>query len=114
MIKIDKPWGCEEIIFHTENYATKFLKINKNSKLSLQYHKIKEESIYVVSGILKLTYGNNISELKTIYLKQSDVFNIPPNLIHRFEATEDAVVLLETSTNHLDDIVRISDDYNRI
>ena len=57
MRTVEKPWGKEEIWAETEKYVGKFLYINVNEMLSRQYHEVKEETICVVEGILKLEIG---------------------------------------------------------
>lgn len=111
---VTKPWGHEEIWAHTPKYVGKILYINPNSKLSLQYHNEKEETIRVLKGTLYLHHeikGNK--ELIVSKLVEGDIHHVPVGTIHRFEAREEAVELVEVSTSQLDDVVRIEDDYNR-
>ncbi len=108
------PWGHEEIWAHTPKYVGKILYINPNSRLSLQYHNEKEETIRVLKGTLYLHHeikGNK--ELIVSKLVEGDIHHVPVGTIHRFEAREEAVELVEVSTSQLDDVVRIEDDYNR-
>lgn len=110
-----KPWGQEEIWAHTSNYAGKILYINPYSKLSLQYHNEKEETIRVLKGALYLHHQTPDSEAITVTrMVEGDVYHVPVGRIHRFEAREEAVELIEVSTSQLDDVVRVEDDYNRI
>ena len=53
--RVPKPWGHELIFARTERYVGKILHIAKGECLSLQYHEMKEETLYVVAGELKLT-----------------------------------------------------------
>ena len=47
-------------------------------------------------------------------LSEGKSFRIKPETIHRFTAPQDqGVTLIEASTPHLDDVVRLSDDYGR-
>ena len=109
------PWGAEEIWAHTDKYVGKILYINPHSRLSLQYHKEKEETIRVLKGTLYLHHQIKGSEHITVVpMVEGDVYHIPVGHIHRFEAKEEAVELVEVSTTQLDDVVRISDDYNRV
>lgn len=109
------PWGYEEIWAHTDKYVGKILYINPHSKLSLQYHKEKEETIRVLKGTLYLHHQAKDSErIAVVRMVEGDVYHVPVGSIHRFEAGEEAVELVEVSTTQLDDVVRISDDYNRI
>ena len=53
--KVPKPWGYELIYAKTGKYVGKILHINRGESLSLQYHEMKEETLFVVRGELKLT-----------------------------------------------------------
>lgn len=111
---VSKPWGHEEIWAHTDKYVGKILYINPNSKLSLQYHNEKEETIRVLKGTLYLHHAPK-GNTNTIVSKlvEGDVFHVLVGQVHRFEAREEAVELVEVSTTQLDDVVRIQDDYSR-
>ena len=114
MIKrIDKPWGKEEVWADTENYIGKILTILPRQMLSLQYHKYKQETIYVLSGVLRYWNSENNKEYQD--LKAGSVVQIEPNQLHRFGcATDESTILIEVSTQHKDDIVRLKDIYNRL
>ena len=120
MYKVDKPWGYEIIWAMSSDdggYVGKHIHINKGHKLSLQYHEQKEEAIYVTKGTLHfVTMGTADSPKKhttTELLKPGQYREIPTGLIHRFAAGSAAVDLIEVSTKHLDDVVRLQDDYGR-
>lgn len=107
--RVDKPWGYEEIWAHTSKYVGKLLHIKKGSRLSLQYHEVKEETIYVLEGTLIL-----LTDKDRISLPPGSVHHIPPGAMHRFTAGASAVTLIEVSTPELDDIVRVEDDHGRV
>lgn len=116
MEKIEKPWGYEVIWAKTDKYVAKFLHINPNSRLSLQFHRKKEETIYVLEGNLKLILDENSSQVssgKESILGPGAVVHITPGRVHRFGAGALPVVLCEVSTPELDDVVRLADDYKR-
>jgi len=112
---VSKPWGHEEIWARTVDYVGKVLHIDEGQRLSLQYHEKKEETIRVLSGRLEVIYSRQKDgELRSIVLEEGDSFHIFPLMIHRFCATQGTDVdLLEVSTNYLEDVVRLEDDYNR-
>ena len=113
MEQVTKPWGHEQIWARTNAYAGKLLHIRAGHMLSLQYHDVKEETVYVLEGRLHLhTTSAPTSPVKIDVLEQGQSFHIPPKLIHRVEAKED-VVLIEVSTSELDDVVRLEDNYGR-
>ena len=54
MKKIDKPWGYEELLEHNEYYVVKRLFLKEGHKCSLQFHKTKHETVYILFGTLKV------------------------------------------------------------
>jgi mannose-6-phosphate isomerase-like protein (cupin superfamily) len=110
--RVDKPWGYEEIWAETDRYVGKLLSIRAGQRLSLQLHRRKDESIYVVRGVLRLTLENEHGELELSDLAPGESRRIPVGRRHRFEALEDCE-LMEVSTPELDDVVRLEDDYGR-
>ena len=110
MDKVEKPWGHEIIWAKTDKYVAKFLHINPNSRLSLQSHEIKEETIYVMSGQLKLQLGVNGNEMS---YGPGHIVHVKPGEVHRFGAGNIPVVLCEVSTPEIEDVVRLEDDYKR-
>lgn len=109
--KIEKPWGYEILWTNSDKYAGKFLHINPESRLSLQYHEKKEETIYVMKGTLFLWEDENDKNFKP--LNPGSVYHVLPGKVHRFGAGEDSVMLCEVSSPELEDVVRLSDDYER-
>jgi mannose-6-phosphate isomerase len=109
---VEKPWGRELWIAHTEKYALKIIEVKKGHRSSLQFHVKKHEHIYVDSGILQVEWENDAHEMETILLKPGDVIENKPGRKHRVTPLED-VRLIEVSTPELDDVVRVEDDYNR-
>lgn len=109
---INKPWGSEELLEKNEKYVVKKLVMNKGCRCSLQYHEKKTETIYVLSGKLKITFGNKESNLEDKIYEANEFITIPAGIIHRMEGITDSVYL-EASTPELEDVVRISDDYSR-
>ena len=113
--EVIKPWGKEVIWAETKDYVGKLLYINEGHKLSLQYHEEKEETILVISGTLEITVGGHGRRgISTLKLSEGETYHVTPSTIHRFAATCGTnVVLAEVSTNYLDDVVRLEDDYDR-
>jgi quercetin dioxygenase-like cupin family protein len=51
-------------------------------------------------------------ELETFEIVPGDAFRFRPHTVHRVTAVEDTLVI-EVSTNHLLDVVRLEDRYGR-
>ncbi|HET7437602.1 MAG TPA: cupin domain-containing protein [Thermoanaerobaculia bacterium] len=110
--RVPKPWGYELIFAHTDKYVGKILHIEQGHSLSLQYHEMKDETLYVVDGELRLTIEND-GDRRELMLRKGEAFHIPPRLIHRMEAVVDTDVA-EVSTTELEDVVRLEDRYGRV
>jgi quercetin dioxygenase-like cupin family protein len=109
---VDKPWGHEIIWAETDQYVGKVLHIEAGEALSLQMHVTKDETVHVFSGRLLLTVGHSSTDLVEIVMEAGEAFHIKPGTVHRMEALETCDIL-EASTPHLDDLVRLEDRYGR-
>ena len=108
-----KPWGHEVIFAVTKDYVGKVLVIKAGHQLSLQFHKVKEETIYLRAGEMKFILEDGDGVMEEQIVKPGQSFHIPPNRKHRMIAVSDCEVF-EVSTPHLDDVVRLEDSYGRI
>ena len=113
VVHVSKPWGHETIWAANELYVGKILHIKAGHALSVQYHNVKDETVYLLSGQIKYSVQMpGTDELRDQELKQGEAFRVTPGTIHKMEAVTDCDVL-EASTPHLDDVVRITDRYGR-
>ena len=111
--RVEKPWGWELIWAHTDAYVGKVLFVRAGHSLSLQFHREKDESWYVQSGRAELELGEvGQSVLNTEVITEGAAFHYVPGTVHRVTALEDTTIL-EVSTPHLDDVVRLEDKYGR-
>ena len=109
---VAKPWGHERIWALTDRYCGKLLVIEAGKRLSLQKHVAKDESIYVLSGRLRLHLEDDAGVVGVTELGPGAARHVATGRIHRYEAVE-RTELVEVSTPELDDVVRLSDDYGR-
>lgn len=111
--RIEKPWGHEIIWANTDQYVGKILHVKAGSALSVQYHKQKDETVYLLRGEMKYwVQFPGAGGLEDQRLTIGEAFRITPGTIHYIEAITDCDVL-EASTPHLDDVVRLEDRYGR-
>jgi len=110
--KVNKPWGYELIWAHTDRYVGKILHINQGESLSYQFHRVKDETIRLLSGVLEMDLETN-GERQKIRLAPGESLHIVTGMKHRMSAVEDCDVL-EVSTPELDDVVRLEDRYGRV
>jgi quercetin dioxygenase-like cupin family protein len=107
-----KPWGKEIWFANQPEYVGKILHIKKGHRYSLQYHERKKETQYLLKGQVKFYLGESADALEEIIMSPGDKLDVYPGRVHRAEALEDAEIL-EVSTNDLDDVVKLADDYGR-
>jgi mannose-6-phosphate isomerase-like protein (cupin superfamily) len=111
--RVEKPWGYELIWARTDGYAGKLLSVTAGHALSLQFHREKDESWYVLEGRAELEFaapGEKATQSEVV--TPGSAFRIEPGTVHRIRALEDTIVI-EVSTPQLDDVVRLEDVYGR-
>jgi mannose-6-phosphate isomerase-like protein (cupin superfamily) len=123
--RVEKPWGYELIWAVTDIYVGKVLFVKAGASLSLQYHEQKDESWLIQSGRARIQLGRigpnhgvgPDDGLGDEALAEEEVgagaaFHYTPGTVHRITAVEDTTIL-EVSTPHLEDVVRLEDSYGR-
>jgi mannose-6-phosphate isomerase len=110
--RVEKPWGWELLWAEAEAYVGKLLFVRAGQALSLQYHEVKDEAWLVQEGRALLELGEVGGELQTVEISAGDAFHYRPGTVHRVTAIEDTLIV-EVSTPHLDDVVRLEDRYGR-
>lgn len=131
---VTKPWGSELWIADGVRtpYALKRIEFKEGFRSSLQVHKYKFETNYVLSGtgILQIRderfncdeylaspkqsilLDEALHTLRDIQIRPGDVIDVKPGQIHRVIAITD-LVFIEASTKELDDVIRLADDASR-
>jgi mannose-6-phosphate isomerase len=110
--RVEKPWGYELHWARTEKYVGKLIHVNKGHALSLQYHNIKDETIFLWAG--KLLFEIEIDgALSGREMLPGESVHITPKTVHRMTAIEDSDIF-EVSTPELTDVVRLEDRYGRV
>ena len=111
--RVEKPWGYELIWAETAEYVGKILHLNAGEALSLQYHEVKDETIHLLSGTMRFEAGPSVEDLAVVELVEGQSFRVTPGTVHRMSAMTDCDIL-EASTAHLEDVVRLEDRYGRV
>ena len=113
MRKVEKPWGYEEIWAQNDKYLGKILTILPGHRLSLQYHEIKEETIYVLEG--KLIVWTSEDDTGKFIFNKGTVYHVKPGQVHRFGSPKgnELTRLIEVSSPEINDVIRLADDYKR-
>lgn len=120
---ISKGWGYESILVNKEFYCGKILFIKMGKRLSLHYHKLKDETFYIQSGKVELVcycnpekdvmfptwdvFHKKLNQKGTSKwlirqtLEQGQTYHIPVGLRHTLYGFQDSHVI-EFSTQHFD------------
>ena len=113
-----KPWGREvwinfrkeeRIGDHPKRYIMKKLYINKDTRTSFQYHEFKVETNFLIEGSVEAWFEDRKGHIDVKILKAGSVWSIPAGIKHRIITLED-IVLMESSSPEVDDVIRIEDD----
>jgi len=107
-----KPWGSEVVWTLTDNYMAKTVEVVKGKHTPLVVHEEKEKSIIVIRGPLYLTYGGCCNEETVPIYKLPEGWSwyIEPGMIHRYQAIESPVMLIEVATPQFEDGVVLVDE----
>ena len=108
---VPKPWGYELVWAQTNKYVGKLLHIKAGHSLSLQFHRKKDETIHLLRGRMIYRVRRN-GVLRKVAFRKGQSFHNTPGTVHQMEAITDCD-LLEASTPHHRDVVRLKDRYGR-
>ena len=107
-----RPWGMFENLLDSAICKVKRLTVNPGHHLSLQYHHKRSEHWVVVQGRATVKLEDD-----TLYLEPGQSIDIPLGAQHALgnDSDEDVIVIEVQMGSYFgeDDIVRLSDPYNR-
>jgi len=109
---VNKPWGREEWLHLDDKYCYKRILIKAGTSTSFQYHERKQETNYLISGRAEFWLENDNGEIEKKEVGPGTSMTVMPPRKHRVIALTD-IILMESSTPEVDDVVRIQDDYER-
>lgn len=107
-------WGREILVAHVPGLYTGKVLMRRaedaHKKISMQFHRIKNECAYLYSGELLFHYDAGDGKISHKKLVAGDCIHIPPGAVHSEQAITDCVIF-ETSNPVFNDRVRINDQY---
>jgi mannose-6-phosphate isomerase len=115
---VDKPWGrevwinyrnAEEIGDEEKRYVMKKLYIKKGTRTSFQYHEYKVETNFLIEGSVEAWFEDKKGHIDVKVLNKGSIWSIPAGVKHRIVTLED-IILIESSSTEVDDVIRIEDD----
>ena len=95
---VNKGWGSENIWVSNNKYCGKLLNFNKDARFSMHFHREKEETWYVMSGMFEVEWIDcTDAKVHKEALGVGDVWHNEPLLPHRLICIE-AGSIMEVST----------------
>jgi len=106
-----RAWGEEKLLaLVSGKFSFKWLEMRAGTKGGLQYHQLKDEVQVLITGKLLIRYDSGSGTLTEKVIGPGDCVHFYPGLIHQEEALTDCV-LIEASTPHFNDRVRVEAKY---
>ena len=121
--KDKKPWGQEEIFSAPWGTCGKILHINKGHRTSLKAYLRKDEILYLASGKILVTHGNDDQATELPYedwrhseISPGEMILIQAGCPYRIKAIEDSIIIEVThgAAAANGEAIRFDDDYGRI
>lgn len=107
----ERVWGEEILLVLSRgNYTLKKLITKAGKKGGLQYHRLKDEASYIISGKMILRYEDELGQLVERIVGPGEWFHFPAGCVHQEEAITD-VERIEVSTPHFNDRVRMESEF---
>lgn len=111
--EVYRPWGKYDSVDVGDRYQVKRITVKPRAKLSVQMHHHRAEHWIVVSGIAKVTNGE-----ETFLVSENQSTYIPVATVHALENPGKLPLeLIEVQSGSYlgeDDIVRLKDNYGRV
>ena len=101
---VKKTWGSELWFANTLHYCGKLLIVKPkkwSSEGKFHYHEIKDETFFIIEGILLLDIADEEGGHQRMTLYENDSYRVMPGVKHRFSAGSPiACKFVEASTHH--------------
>lgn len=118
---VSKPWGDEQRwgTGGTGRISGKILHLKEGCRNSLKYNQIKDETLFILSGKLLLTYSNEKFQehydFCSVRVLPGETINIQSGCPYRIKALEDSVIveIAHRGGGGGNGVVRFHDDYGR-
>lgn len=111
-LTVYRPWGSYTVLEEGPGYKVKRVTVNPGGRLSLQLHHRRSEHWVVITGIARVTRGEEVYDLTV-----GESTAIPVETKHRLENPgRETLHIIEVQNGPYlgeDDIVRFQDDYGR-
>ena len=107
--KVVKGWGSEDIWCTNDKYCGKFLHFNEGAKFSMHFHRVKDETWYVLSGKFIVEWiDTRYANIKVQELNVGDTWRNAPLLPHRLICVEAGTIIEVSTPDSVEDNYRVA------
>ncbi len=105
---IEKGWGSELIWATNDKYCGKLLRFKKDSKFSMHFHSVKDETWYVLSGKFEVKYiMTQNASMKSQILEIGSVWRNEPLEPHQIICLEEGTIIEVSTPDSVEDNYRV-------
>jgi len=105
---IEKGWGSELIWATNDKYCGKLLRFKKDSKFSMHFHSVKDETWYVLSGKFEVKYiMTQNAAVNSQILEVGSVWRNEPLEPHQVICLEEGTIIEVSTPDSVEDNYRV-------
>ena len=116
----EKPWGSETVWAAHNSVGGKILTIRESERTSLKFNTLKDECLFVLSGMIEVQFGNQQTledpvqhPFQYVVLSPGESLSVQSGCPYRVTAVEDSQVIEISEERFNSKTIRIEDDYGR-
>ena len=116
----EKPWGSETVWAAHNSVGGKILNIRESERTSLKFNTLKDECLFVLSGMIEVQFGNQQTledrvqhPFEHVVLSPGESLSVQSGCPYRITAVEDSQVIEISEERFNSKTIRIEDDYGR-
>jgi quercetin dioxygenase-like cupin family protein len=105
---IEKGWGSELIWATNDKYCGKLLRFKKDSKFSMHFHSVKDETWYVLSGKFEVKYiMTQNAAVNSQILEVGSIWRNEPLEPHQVICLEEGTIIEVSTPDSVEDNYRV-------
>ena len=104
----EKGWGSELIWATNDKYCGKLLRFKKDSKFSMHFHSVKDETWYVLSGKFEVKYiMTQNAAVNSQILEVGSIWRNEPLEPHQVICLEEGTIIEVSTPDSVEDNYRV-------
>jgi len=105
---VEKGWGSELIFATNDLYCGKLLNFNKDSRFSMHFHAIKDETWYILAGQFEVRYiDTQNAQVNSRILNAGDTWHNAPLKPHQLICLQAGTIIEVSTPDSVEDNYRV-------